>query len=294
MRSRTASDCARATDLVLVRVRGEDRIAWLNGQITNDVRSAQPGSAVYALAVTVRGKIMADVWALDRGEELGILLPASARAEVLESFERQIIMEDVELSAEPALRVLSLQGPRARELASELAWEHHRCDELGSGGLFVLARADDQDAWPRLSARVEQLGGTVVDEGGFELARLRAGRARFGKDFSRAELPAGSRAQEPRGVVQQGLLSRPGSRLHAGEPRQARRARWCASRPRVPTTQPSLRAARSYRTHKVRSSATSRALRSMPTSATRSRSDTPSPRTRRRIRCCAAAAPNSA
>jgi folate-binding protein YgfZ len=174
-------------DLVLVRVRGEDRVTWLNGQVTNDVRGAQSGSGVYALAVTVRGKIMADLWALDRGEELGILLPASAQAEVLASFERQIIMEDVELSAEPAVRVLSVQGPRAHELASE--WEVHRCDELGNGGVFVLVPAGDPDAWSRVVAGVEQLGGTVVDEAGFELARLRAGRARFGRDFSVQNYP---------------------------------------------------------------------------------------------------------
>src|SRR5882672_6320506 len=88
-------------DLTLVRVRGDERRDWLNGQVTNDVRAAQGSQGVYALAVTVRGKIMADAWVLDRGEELAVLLPNATSAHVLESFERQIIMEDVELVPAP-------------------------------------------------------------------------------------------------------------------------------------------------------------------------------------------------
>jgi folate-binding protein YgfZ len=196
----SASDQARALstsagvrardDLTLVHVRGDDRVSWLNGQITNDVREMTRGEGVYALAVTVRGKIMADVWALDRGDELALLLPESARAAVLESFERQIIMEDVELATDHALRVISVQGPRAAEVAREAGLEAHRCDELGAGGVFVLLDAAARDdGLQRLLAAAERAGGREVEQSGFELARLRAGRARFGADFSDQNYP---------------------------------------------------------------------------------------------------------
>lgn len=177
-------------DLVLVRVRGDERREWLNGQVTNDVRNARPGQAVYALAVTVRGKIMADVWVLDRGEELAVLLPQSAREQVCQSFERQIIMEDVELTQAPELRVLSVQGPRAVQALAEIGLETHACDELGHDGVFVLLRADEyavQSA--RVEDAVQRAGGMRVDDAGFELARLRAGRARFGRDFGEQNYP---------------------------------------------------------------------------------------------------------
>jgi folate-binding protein YgfZ len=186
----TSVGLRRRGDLELVHVRGDDRVSWLNGQITNDVREMTRGIGVYALAVTVRGKIMADVWALDRGDELALLLPASARAVVLESFERQIIMEDVELTTDPSLRVISVQGPRALELTSELDLEMHVCDELGAGGVFVLVDETAlAEAWQRLLTFAERLGGCEVDQAGFELARLRAGRARFGSDFSDQNYP---------------------------------------------------------------------------------------------------------
>jgi hypothetical protein len=177
-------------DLTLVRVRGDERRDWLNGQVTNDVRAAQGGQGVYALAVTVRGKIMADVWVLDRGEELAVLLPNAASAHVLESFERQIIMEDVELVPAPELRVVSVQGPLATGALAPLALDAHVCDELGSGGMFALLRADAYAAeWTRLRSAIEAAGGLVSDDAGFELARLRAGRPRFGKDFSEQNYP---------------------------------------------------------------------------------------------------------
>jgi folate-binding protein YgfZ len=177
-------------DLALVRVRGDERRDWLNGQVTNDVRNAQSGRAVYALAVTVRGKIMADVWVLDRGDELAVLLPVSARDQVCESFERQIIMEDVELVPAPDVRVLSVQGPLAAQALADIGLETHACDELGHGGVFALLGADKPDtALARVQDAVQRAGGMHVDDAGFELARLRAGRARFDTDFSSQNYP---------------------------------------------------------------------------------------------------------
>ena len=96
-------------DLAVVAVYGEDRLRWLNGQITCDARNAVGNRGVYGLAVTVRGKIMADLWVLDRGEHLLVLMPRTALDTVLASFERQIIMDDVELRREPARRCVATQ-----------------------------------------------------------------------------------------------------------------------------------------------------------------------------------------
>jgi folate-binding protein YgfZ len=180
-------------DLVALHVRGDDRLSWLNGQVTSDVRTIRHGDGLYALAVTVRGKIMADLWVLDRGDQLCVLLPKAALAHVLESFERQIIMEDVTLAADPTLRVISVQGPRASEViaaAAEVAIESHHCDELGHGGAFVLVNDSELPArLSQLSRCAEALGGCGVGEAGFELARLRAGRGVYGRDFGEQHYP---------------------------------------------------------------------------------------------------------
>jgi len=180
-------------DLALVRVTGEDRRSWLNGQITNDIRELKPADSVYALAVNVRGKVLADLRVIDRGEHLAVLLPGSAVAAVLQSFEQQIIMEDVELAAEPGLRVVSVQGPRAGEAveaAGQPPLEVYGADEIGHGGRWIVVdEAALQDALGRLTAGAERAGGGSVSEEAFELARVRAGRPRFGRDFWDAHYP---------------------------------------------------------------------------------------------------------
>jgi tRNA-modifying protein YgfZ len=179
-------------DLELVRVRGDDAHAWLNGQVTADVRDVKAGEGVYSLAVTVRGKIMADLWVVASGDELSVLLPRTASDTVLASFEHQIIMEDVELVRDPALRVVSVQGPRAAEViaAAGLEGERQRCDELGHGGEFLLVAAERaDDAFAQLVTAAKAAGGGPVEDPGFELARLRTGRPRFERDFGHEQYP---------------------------------------------------------------------------------------------------------
>jgi folate-binding protein YgfZ len=180
-------------ELVVVALSGDDQRSWLNGQVTNDVRHTTKGQGVYCLAVTVRGKIMADAWVLDRGEQLLVLLPRASREQVLSSFDTQIIMEDVELSTEGDTRVISVQGPGAAACVAAVdpaRGEVFDCDELGHGGRFVLCPAADADAVREaLEAAASEAGGGAADDAAFELARLRTGRPRFGVDFDDRHYP---------------------------------------------------------------------------------------------------------
>lgn len=186
-----AAGVRRRDDLAVVDITGDDRLDWLNGQVTNDVRAATGTEGVYALAVTVRGKIMADLWVLHRGERLSVVLPRSAQAAVLASFDSQIIMEDVALEPATQEHVISVQGPRAAEVIEGDPLEHHRCDELGVGGYLVLVPdpAALDAALSRLVASAQRVSGGAVGDAGFELARLRAARGRFGVDFSEPHYP---------------------------------------------------------------------------------------------------------
>ncbi|HEX2678111.1 MAG TPA: glycine cleavage T C-terminal barrel domain-containing protein, partial [Polyangiales bacterium] len=173
-------------ELRVVRVRGDDRSSWLNGQVTGDVRALQPGIGVHALAINVRGKIMGELWVADRGEHIDLVLADAAQTAVLESFEHYIIMEDVVLEPEPDARIVSLQGPRAQELAAQLSGAF-TADELGRGGVFL--KAPTLDAALTLQRELEQAGARVISEAGFELARLRAAQPRFGVDYDLATYP---------------------------------------------------------------------------------------------------------
>ncbi|HET6332680.1 MAG TPA: hypothetical protein VFG30_05680 [Polyangiales bacterium] len=176
-------------DLEVVRVQGDDRLSWLNGQVTNDLRALEGASSVHTLAVHVRGKVIADLWAVTKSEELLIVIPKSASAALLESFERYIIMEDVELVRWPEAQVLSIVGPEASQLAAAATVAvatGYASDELGIGGYSFLGEAG---ALATIASSLEAAGAVPIDESGYELVRLRAGVPRFGVDFGERTYP---------------------------------------------------------------------------------------------------------
>lgn len=180
---------ARALDDAVLCLRGEDARTWLSGQVTNDTRGMSADSAVYALVLDGRGKILADVWVLDVGDEVRLVVPRETTAELQKHFEKYIVMEDVELAVADEA-VLTVQGPRSGEAIERAGLPGFACDRLGYGGRDVLVPAADRTrAHAALVAAAEALGGGEVDEAAWELARLRAGRPRFGADFGPANYP---------------------------------------------------------------------------------------------------------
>lgn len=175
----------RTSDEVL-RVHGADARAWLNGQITNDVSTSSRGDAVYALVANLRGRVMSDLFALDRGQDFLVLLPAGRRAPIASYLDGFLIMEDVELEPAPELVVLTAQGPRAGTVAPD-GWP---CSRLGGEGRDVVVELAGAEArLSALAAAAEEVGGGEVDEEAWELARARAAVPRYGVDFGEATLP---------------------------------------------------------------------------------------------------------
>jgi folate-binding protein YgfZ len=179
-------------DLAVVRVAGDDRLTWLNGQVTNDLRALESAGSVRALAVHVKGRIMADVWVVSdarRPDELLLVVPKSASAALLESFDKYIIMEDVTLEPWADAHVLSIVGPRAPQLAAAAGSTDaigFDCDVLGIGG---YAFAGELSALQPIAASLASAGALPIDDHGYELARLRAGVPRFGADFGDRSYP---------------------------------------------------------------------------------------------------------
>ena len=101
----------------LLEVRGADRVRWLDGMISGDVEAlerAAPGAGCYAVLLTNRGAIIADLH-VARFEE-GYLLE-SLRSEIpriVETLERYVIADDVVLTDRSAeFASLGLEGPGA-------------------------------------------------------------------------------------------------------------------------------------------------------------------------------------
>lgn len=167
-------------ELAAVSVRGRDRLTWLNGMVTNDVRSLAAGRGVYAAVVGLKGKVITDVFAEGREDETLLVMPASRVDEVLTHFDRYIVMEDVYVARREGA-VVTLQGPRAATLAASLA-PSAAADRLGRGGVDLVL--DEGDArFEALRALVEAGSVTAVSPEAWEVARVEAGVAAFERDF---------------------------------------------------------------------------------------------------------------
>jgi folate-binding protein YgfZ len=173
-------------DRAIVSLRGDDAWQWLQGQLTNDVEGLEPGKSVYGFVLTLKGRVMADVWVLSRGDEIWLDVPASEVDALLQRLDRYIIMEDVDLARRPELRLITAQGPKAEEISGE-GWP---ADRLGTGGkVWAVPDVELQSALDRLVTRCRALGGGPITEQAWSDAHVVLGRPRFGVDFGEWTYP---------------------------------------------------------------------------------------------------------
>ncbi len=81
-----------------LRLTGEDRVRYLNGQVTNDVRKATASEAMYAGVTTAKGKLEADVYLspTPEGDAMWVDGPGSIRDELLLRLDKYLISDDAE------------------------------------------------------------------------------------------------------------------------------------------------------------------------------------------------------
>src|SRR6476469_11042271 len=53
-----------------VSLTGSDRVRWLNGMVSNNIRDLAPGHGVYAFLLNPQGHILGDMYAFHRGDYL--------------------------------------------------------------------------------------------------------------------------------------------------------------------------------------------------------------------------------
>jgi folate-binding Fe-S cluster repair protein YgfZ len=168
------------SDRAIISINGDDARAWLQGQITNQLEGLDPGDSSYAFVLSLKGRIMADVYALVREDEVWLDVPATQVDTLLERFDRYIIMEDVDLVHREDLHVITAQGPRADKVADG-GWP---ADRVGVGGRqWVVPRAELGPELERFTARSSELDGGWISDQAWNHVHVVRGRPRFGIDF---------------------------------------------------------------------------------------------------------------
>lgn len=166
-----------------LRVGGGDRLRFLNGQISNDLRNASD-HAVHACVLTAKGKINADIFVVADGDSFLVDAAAELRESLAARLERYVIADDVEIADvtdEFALLHATGIGAAAGPAGSRAV----KANRFGCCGVdFWLPRAQHETA---LSALSQQL--LRCDDNCAELIRIERGIPRWGRELTDEIIP---------------------------------------------------------------------------------------------------------
>jgi folate-binding protein YgfZ len=99
---------------------GEDRVTFLQGMLSNDVKALAAGQGTYAAFLTQQGKLVSDLRVYAEPDRLLLDVLAWRRATLQEGLEKFIVADDVELTAPDGEEfLLGVEGPMARAATSE-------------------------------------------------------------------------------------------------------------------------------------------------------------------------------
>jgi len=174
-------DLSARTQLVLT---GADRVRYLNGQVTNDVRKLRPGQTQMACVTTAKGKLCADVFITAQEEALIVDADPSLREALLARLERYIVADDVMIAdvteSEVLLHYLGSEPPGFSGSVTVAA----ACRLGREGWDLRLGRKDFSATHEALFA-----GRAIMDESLAELLRIEAGIPRWGRELDENTLP---------------------------------------------------------------------------------------------------------
>lgn len=128
-------------------VTDEDAADFLQSQFTNELRPFEAGRCTYGLWLDVKGKVLADSYALCEGEEAFRLISETSEAAVLtEKLEKHIIADDVEIETAEAVTGFALIGEGLESVLAALGLEIPAAGQfIAKGDLRVfLGRRSDQ------------------------------------------------------------------------------------------------------------------------------------------------------
>jgi folate-binding protein YgfZ len=104
-----------------LRLRGGDRVRFLNALTTNDVQSLPEGRACHSALATVKGKLVAELFALKRQDELFLLVAQGDTGAVADVLYKHVIADDVAMdNVSGDYGVIAVEGPKSREVAWRL------------------------------------------------------------------------------------------------------------------------------------------------------------------------------
>jgi folate-binding protein YgfZ len=186
---------------------GEDRVRWLNGMVTNNIRDLAPNFGNYNYVLNPQGRIQGDLNAYNRGDHILITADRAQLPKLNELFDKYIIMDDVEVTdISDKLLSFAITGPTAHEVLGRAGFQ---LPPLAPGQVFdtewnhvgvsivrgILDRIQTYEIWlsPDNAALLWDstlsAGAIPVGAEALNWFRILNGVPQYGIDFGQRDLP---------------------------------------------------------------------------------------------------------
>lgn len=191
---------------VKISLAGSDRVRWLNGMVTNNIRDLAVGRGVYAFLLNPQGRILGDLFAYNCGDSITVDTDVAQSEKLLATFDHYIIMDDVEVSKLSEVTAIGIAGPKARQALHATGFEITELAPLQFAQMtwrnipVTVARADNAsvesyEVWlasntvTALRDALIKAGSKPISSDAMELLRIAVGIPRYGQDIRERDLP---------------------------------------------------------------------------------------------------------
>jgi tRNA-modifying protein YgfZ len=165
------------------RVTGTDRLRFLNGQITNDLRKASETTAIEACVLNAKGKMDAHIFVCALGESFLVDADPNLQEKLRARLERYVIADDVQIEDVTdqfsLFHVLCGESPRLEDVRIVSV------RRFAQSGWDIWRDARRHDAvWQQLSPAFAFLDSTAA-----EVMRIEQGIPRSGRELTEEIIP---------------------------------------------------------------------------------------------------------
>ena len=196
-----------------IRVTGPDRLSFLDGLLTNDLKPLRAGQGVYAATLDHKGRVHGDLVAYELGDSHLLAIDPDATEPVLAHLNKQLVSDDVTLEdVSTEFAILGIYGPRSGDLAAKIVgrapaqpFDHAQVEKEGrslriarspafggEGYELWIPAGDAAEFWRQILAA----GATPFGQRAAEALRIEAGRPKYPEDMNEETLAVEARLED--------------------------------------------------------------------------------------------------
>ncbi len=174
-----------------LRITGNDRVRFLNGQITNDVRKATESAATEACVLNAKGKLNADIFLSAAPDCFWVDADPTLQKALPARIERYVIADDVQIDDVTdrfsIFHVLSRSAPDVADCQRILS-----ARRFAETGWDIWADSEFHDAVSRQLSSMFRF----FDDASAEILRIEHGIPRWGRELTEEIIPVEANLEE--------------------------------------------------------------------------------------------------